>query len=372
MADFLSRLAARTLGAAPIARPSIASMYAPEPTRAVNYAFDTALDAESADDSASHPFTAAPPAKPPLSLPPSFVEQDNTAPSAPVGQSLRSRGDAGGIPLESSEPTSRLALTVRGRSNAKGIQEDSHGVSLENTDNDASYTPLARTRIAQTSHNLPEADAPGTHQFTASRNEMESFTKPAFTPESPPAFSVNMPVSHTNQRQMRRGMVQNGSRTTKTLSEPPAGVVDVPRMQVSNHSSRRDDGLVNNVEALQSGNLVPEKTSNIVDALPTVTSSTFATPSRAGVAEINPSIDEISPRSVKVHSEQSVEARFAAPSHEYTDFVEPAPTIQVTIGRIEVRATPPPPAQPQSQQRPAPSIMSLDQYLQQRSKGGDR
>ena len=50
----------------------------------------------------------------------------------------------------------------------------------------------------------------------------------------------------------------------------------------------------------------------------------------------------------------------------------PAPTIQVTIGRIEVRATPPPPAPSQSQQRSTPTIMSLDQYLQQRSKGGDR
>ncbi|GAC1347443.1 MAG: hypothetical protein NVSMB27_12860 [Ktedonobacteraceae bacterium] len=50
----------------------------------------------------------------------------------------------------------------------------------------------------------------------------------------------------------------------------------------------------------------------------------------------------------------------------------PEPTIQVTIGRIEVRATPPPPEQVQSQQRAAPAVMSLDQYLQQRSKGGDR
>jgi len=50
----------------------------------------------------------------------------------------------------------------------------------------------------------------------------------------------------------------------------------------------------------------------------------------------------------------------------------PEPTIQVTIGRIEVRATPPPPAQPPGQQRAAPPVMSLDQYLQQRSRGGER
>jgi hypothetical protein len=46
------------------------------------------------------------------------------------------------------------------------------------------------------------------------------------------------------------------------------------------------------------------------------------------------------------------------------------PTIQVTIGRIEVRATPAPAAPPAS--RRAAPIMSLDEYLRQRSQGGRR
>ena len=46
------------------------------------------------------------------------------------------------------------------------------------------------------------------------------------------------------------------------------------------------------------------------------------------------------------------------------------PSIQVTIGRIEVRATPPPPPTRSPAQRTAPSVMSLDDYVNQRMKGG--
>lgn len=45
-----------------------------------------------------------------------------------------------------------------------------------------------------------------------------------------------------------------------------------------------------------------------------------------------------------------------------------APTIQVTIGRIEVRATPPAPATPRKAP-PKPAAMSLEDYLKQRSEG---
>jgi hypothetical protein len=46
----------------------------------------------------------------------------------------------------------------------------------------------------------------------------------------------------------------------------------------------------------------------------------------------------------------------------------PAPTIQVHIGRIEVRATPPPP-QPAAKSRPQPATTSLEEYLRQRNGG---
>jgi hypothetical protein len=44
------------------------------------------------------------------------------------------------------------------------------------------------------------------------------------------------------------------------------------------------------------------------------------------------------------------------------------PTIQVTIGRVEVRATPPPTPVPKKRRHTAP-VMSLDNYLRQRNGG---
>lgn len=47
----------------------------------------------------------------------------------------------------------------------------------------------------------------------------------------------------------------------------------------------------------------------------------------------------------------------------------PAPTIQVTIGRVEVRATPPP-ASPTRKPTSQPAVMTLDDYLKSRTNGG--
>ena len=48
---------------------------------------------------------------------------------------------------------------------------------------------------------------------------------------------------------------------------------------------------------------------------------------------------------------------------------EPAPTINVTIGRVEVRAIFPQPTAPRVSQRQPPTAMSLDEYLKRRNEG---
>lgn len=55
------------------------------------------------------------------------------------------------------------------------------------------------------------------------------------------------------------------------------------------------------------------------------------------------------------------------PTHKAPDL---APTIHVTIGRVEVRATP---ASAPTPSRPAktPSVMTLDEYLLRKNTGGE-
>ncbi len=54
-----------------------------------------------------------------------------------------------------------------------------------------------------------------------------------------------------------------------------------------------------------------------------------------------------------------------------TEVSPPTPTINISIGRIEVRATPPT-VSPPTKQQPATPVMGLEQYLHQRAKGDYR
>ncbi|OUL29638.1 hypothetical protein BV378_05525 [Nostoc sp. RF31YmG] len=66
--------------------------------------------------------------------------------------------------------------------------------------------------------------------------------------------------------------------------------------------------------------------------------------------------------SVIAVSSKKVQKRSAA---EY----ETSPTIQVTIGQIEIRSAAPAPPPPRPKPRPASSVMSLNEYLQRRARG---
>jgi len=102
-------------------------------------------------------------------------------------------------------------------------------------------------------------------------------------------------------------------------------------------------------------------------------SSPLSTPAERGGGEDSRAnrpgdreLPESKPASTILQPKVTVIERTPPPAHREA----PAPTIQVTIGRIEVRATPA--AKAPVRERPAapPSTLSLEEYLRQRSKGG--
>ena len=119
--------------------------------------------------------------------------------------------------------------------------------------------------------------------------------------------------------------------------------------------------------------LITPSTSEPVPVSATRTSSRALRPEK--VMELKPVEREshrrlTSGRDVHAISPRPVSQRFHAPAQQ-AGSPPVTPTINVTIGRIEVRATPPPRAPEPAPRTPAP-VMSLDEYLRQRAGGNRR
>jgi len=99
---------------------------------------------------------------------------------------------------------------------------------------------------------------------------------------------------------------------------------------------------------------------------PRVTSITLtdAAPPNPGTGD-SPRTEVTFAPATKVQPRPRPEISTAQFSRNRRSQAEAAPTIQVTIGRIEVRATPTPTQSPA--ERTAPAVMSLEEYLRQRN-----
>jgi hypothetical protein len=80
---------------------------------------------------------------------------------------------------------------------------------------------------------------------------------------------------------------------------------------------------------------------------------------------VQPHVAQRDEHDITPEGHRSAEQRLAFQSHEPS-----MPTINVTIGRIEVRALPPAAAPPRAQKTAAP-LMSLEEYMRRRNAGGD-
>jgi hypothetical protein len=372
MADFLSRLAARTLGVAPTAQPSITPMFAQERMQAEHDSLESWVEAESPGDWEPQPGPFVQNGMPPLArqVPPSLplVAQRGLSPASPVQPSA----DSYNIDV-----------------NADVIVETTHP-----------------QHAVFTTSTVEQAESMASLPMTR-RNDLVPARSTSHATFGEDRLAVQLEQTLTSQPVEPASLPSERSATGGTLGQRPApGIVGlspalmshtlVPRRTIqagldgtppqdSNRSSRRRNGLPDSlqettaeaiVEQERGVDMPPRPTPGMQQrplAAPLASAHQFIAPSRADTLKAQPSAPlphgPITAGAVHAqpvaHNQQVIEA-------QWIEQPAPAPTIQVTIGRIEVRATPPPPAPPQSQQRSTPPIMSLDQYLQQRSKGGDR
>jgi hypothetical protein len=367
MADFLSRLAARALGLAPTARPNIASMFALRPTQAGSNPLESWLESESLD--ASVPQGGISMQKDPLG----FSHAMSPSPS------LVPQGDLSPVLPEQPPGSSEGASTNTKIKTAHSQHTVFDAVTSERTEPVPS--PLV-TRHTNLIISVPEAHSTFREEVVSmypdqsSENPMPSAEYTSFHSERRVAGGQ---VGVLKSRPIRPGHPGNDKvplsqapQSYEIASVHPQGTL----IQHGSRSSRHDDGFNNPINEA----VVIQERSTVMQSAHLLNVEPSHNPGAQAIALPHPVVSKtylpaaLPQRTITpevIHS-QPITNNGQRAEAQVIEVSSPEPTIQVTIGRIEVRATPLPPAQPQSQQRSAPSIMSLDQYLQQRSKGGDR
>jgi hypothetical protein len=336
MADFLTRLAERTLGLAPTVQSMLAPMYAPgrqfvgaedsqqgirDTWDVINQAPTVGAATEDAQGEVRGQEVSVQD-KLPEPSPGGLVEQtvnspEMLSPLVPQGN----RPSTIPTQMPHTNPQSNVQFAN---------DEASYGSQLKVIDRFAdSYHTASRTPEVQ-----PALDG----LTSLGRNEVKSSS--GWAPKTESTRNVPVPGLHAT----------HSSDVTSILLESHTVSTSVEQDQDSGLQFRYARGVLESEEA--------SNVSSVADVLPV----------RRPVEPkaIRPQQDTSQVGSQE-HSYSRVNKHKVAPV--MAESSTPAPTIQVTIGRIEVRATPLP--NPRSQPRHSePPVMGLEEYLNQRARGG--
>lgn len=302
MADFLTRLAGRTLGVMPTVQPMIAPLYAPGPALPAGQMPLPVFTEEISGGSPDQP-----------SLWPAGPQSVHLSPREPLQVSVQEQEN--GANLSASQMSFSLRQdTVFPSTGEIWASTAQSAISVMSGDSLASRrdTPSSISATA-------EGSEPGAAQYIP----LSSPTTPLPAPDKASPLQI---------REVQALLVEEAQRRPGSASFITQEYQESDTPQSSMHS----------IERQRTAGILPQS------ALPT------ASRSRANIrwaaADVTTNRHELSPEGT-------------AP------VTPPAPTIQVTIGRIEVRATQPPPAQRQAP-RQGPRMVSLEEYLDRQAKGG--
>ena len=372
MADFLTRLAERALGVAPVVQPLLAPRFAPEAT-----AYPPEWDGEGSPTEESAPplrETLRPRSarSEPTPVPPEYRDGVVPEPERPR--------NASGSPAEPGHPDEPDA--ARDEKNTV-----LRGPSLPSSAPDPSPTKEAPDRASRPPDAPAERDSdptPSARSSTAARprrSAQEIVSESNASPDRTDRSSEEPPIRDVPPK----GGANTRQRSTRNLSP------DTPE-----HPQRADEILPGSHRSdlfVRVGGEPPEDLPNVPrpaesaarlielrPGLPTKTlaedASSSDRPSRNAaseesgleVASHRSVVPDVSPTATSV-AHPGAEVRFEKGRESQPGSPEPSPpTIRVNIGRIEVRAVIPPPAPPRRQVEP-PARLSLDDYLKQRSGG---
>src|SRR5215208_776222 len=380
MADFMTRLAERTLGVAPAVQPLISPTFATERTiQSLDQEWESEATAPPLEQTSDFPAAPNPArrlpqealegatrgeeqdpgvrAAPPRSGASKHPPDPSHTPKAKVSTNKKSSGRQDNM-LVSAAPDRHKKASVAGTAEGGAAQSE------EEERNAPSVTPQLPQKALE-----PQTGPPPRPNDI---NSMETRVVPVRDLQDPPQADMGRrspkpPVTlhHVQPETTRRRVLSASQRTlseTSPLGPSPAGYEttrDPSRLRGAAVERENGDGRLR-VPVLTPGN----------GASPDVGRATL-TQAEASPGYSTPDAHlSVASRSIRLrpggHPErgpQEENLRVSAPE-------SPAPpTIRVSIGRIEVRAITPPPAppvQPARSARPGPEL-SLDDYLKQRN-----
>ncbi len=346
MADFLTRLAGRVLGLVPTVQPILAPMYAP------GQQFVGAEDVQEMPLFERGAATGYPQAEVrgrEMSL--QSRPADEPAFGGLVGQIMDAREISYPLVSQGNQPSTTPTQT--------------------------SHTP-GRTLDEQ-----PAAD----HSLSSGRDEVASSAGQARRTASTGQPAADHPLS--SGRDEAASSAGQARRTASTRNASVSGLhpIHPTDATVIPLEARTANGAA---EQQRDSSLLPRTARGVLESEELSSASTLLLPlvpqgyRPVGTSHLLPVVDTLPtqrPAEPKTISPQQSTRQVGYPRYPHNrvnqhevvpapqESSAPAPTIQVTIGRIEVRATPPPTPRPQTS-RSAPSVMSLDDYLNQRTRGG--
>lgn len=371
MSDFLENLIARSLSPSHVIQPRLPSLF--EPLRA-----DQALALEQGFDSESaSPSSIAGEAAPPMTTfespfaPRPFDHLRATEP--PLPGVIPHREFSADQASHESMPETRPVQAERPPQTLTG-ESASPTVALQNV---ASDGPVRTQMQPLPTRKRETGDAPTSYGVF-------------IEPESPPLAEKSAPsLSRTPDAENRRSPGQSAlsdqgqapPHSRQNVQTDALGLkIEQVAASLPPDTQKQLDALKEEIGKLHAGEAQSERRA---EAEPVIRQSVVEHLAQQTLAAQPVARDEstslqpapqVSPRIVNVQPQiiRHIEPGATTPAQGQATF-ETEPTINITIGRIEVRATPSGEAPSRNQPAaPAPKLMSLQDYLRRRAKGNNR